>query len=238
LFGRPVEATGLSEDMCRPECPCLNGGWTPPEYDDAHIEDLAGRTLLDPPAELEGNPYETPELFEEQPDKVCGVVNDPDQAGAYRVQTFTGEAEAVAAGAKVSHYGACGLCSSLQDLIVYMRYNDLTAPVRQCGLKGMGGGVDAILECLRGLGFTRPCAQIWAYNTANTRELCLEVCLDAIDLPYHVPDGMLNECLQCDEEHSGPVFKAVAGRTRRNTGLPSALCRPCDSVHEIVHEYD
>jgi len=238
LFGRPVEATGLSEDMCRPECPCLNGGWTAPEYDDAHIQDLAGRTLLDPPAELEANPYEAPEQWEEQPDKVCGVVNDPEQPGAYRVHTYSDEAEAVASGAKVSHYGACGLCSSLQDLSVYMRYNDLTAPVRQCGLDGIGGGEDATLECLLGLGFTAPCAQIWAYNTANTRELCLDVCLDALDLPYHEPDGTLNVCLQCDEENSGAVFKAVAGRTRRNTGLPSALCRPCDSVHELVHEYD
>jgi hypothetical protein len=238
LFGRPVEATGLSGDMCRPECPCLNDGWTPPEYDDAHIDDLAGRTLLDPPAELEGNPYETPEEHEEQPERVCGVVNDPDQSGAYGVETYSNEAEAVAGGAKVTHYGACGLCSSLQDLSVYMRYNDLTAPVRQCGLDGIAGGHDATLECLLELGFSRPCAQIWAYNTANTREQCLEVCLDAIDLPYHEPDGTLNACLQCDEENSGAVFKAVAGRTRRNTGLPSALCRPCDSVHEIVHEYD
>jgi len=36
---------------------------------------------------------------------------------------------------------------------------------------------------------------------------------------------------------SGPVFKAVAGRTRRNSGLASALCRPCESVYPLEHVY-
>ncbi len=55
--------------------------------------------------------------------------------------------------------------------------------------------------------------------------------------PYQLPDGALNPCLQCDEDRSGPVFKAVAGRTRRNTGIASALCRPCDEVSPLVHRY-
>jgi hypothetical protein len=36
---------------------------------------------------------------------------------------------------------------------------------------------------------------------------------------------------------SGPVFKAVAGRTRRNTGIASALCRPCSEVRPLLHDY-
>jgi len=56
-------------------------------------------------------------------------------------------------------------------------------------------------------------------------------------LPYHLPDGRLNDCLLCDEVQSGPVFKAVAGRTRRNSGLPNALCRPCSEVRPLVHAY-
>ena len=54
---------------------------------------------------------------------------------------------------------------------------------------------------------------------------------------YHTPDGALNPCIQCDEDESGPVFKAVAGRTRRNSGLASALCRPCESVASVTHQY-
>ncbi|HNT27256.1 MAG TPA: hypothetical protein PKH10_03660, partial [bacterium] len=55
--------------------------------------------------------------------------------------------------------------------------------------------------------------------------------------PYHNPDGTLNDCLICDEVNSGPVFKAVAGRNRRNTGLPSSMCRPCAEVQPVFHYY-
>ena len=65
----------------------------------------------------------------------------------------------------------------------------------------------------------------------------VDTCIDALDEPYHLPDGTLNPCLTCDEQMSGPVFKAIAGRTRRKTGLASALCRPCDQVQQIVHVY-
>jgi hypothetical protein len=68
--------------------------------------------------------------------------------------------------------------------------------------------------------------------------VCLEVCLELLDAPYHLPDGSLNACLQCDQEMSGDVFEAVAGRTRRNTGLTSALCRPCAEVRPLVHVYE
>jgi hypothetical protein len=93
------------------------------------------------------------------------------------------------------------------------------------------------IQCLRDLGFTEACAQIWYYNTVHTREACLGPCLLALEATYHLPDGTLNECLRCDEVQSGPVFKAVAGRTRRNTGVPSAMCRPCTEVEQLVHRY-
>jgi hypothetical protein len=94
------------------------------------------------------------------------------------------------------------------------------------------------MACLRALGFTEPCAQIWYFNTLHTRDRCLLECLGALGQPYHHADGSLNACLVCDEVESGPVFKAVAGRTRRNTGVASAMCRPCDEVLPLVHVYE
>mmetsp|Transcript_19917 Transcript_19917/g.25845 ORF Transcript_19917/g.25845 Transcript_19917/m.25845 type:complete len:322 (+) Transcript_19917:140-1105(+) len=47
----------------------------------------------------------------------------------------------------------------------------------------------------------------------------------------------LNPCLQCDECRSGPVFKKVAGRTRRDSGIPSAIPRPPDDIVELTHYY-
>jgi hypothetical protein len=98
-------------------------------------------------------------------------------------------------------------------------------------------GDDEQMQCLRDLGFDENCARIWFYNTKHTQAKCQDVCMAALDQPYHLPDGTLNACLVCDEVESGPVFKAVAGRTRRNTGLPSSMCRPCSEVLPIVHEY-
>jgi hypothetical protein len=58
-----------------------------------------------------------------------------------------------------------------------------------------------------------------------------------VTAPYNAPDGAINDCLQCDEDQSGPVFKSVAGRTRRNSGIPNAICRPCSDVQPLVHAY-
>jgi hypothetical protein len=234
LYGRPNENTGLSADQCGPACPCLED-WQAPEYTAADIDALEALQLTTAFDLLDADPYETPEDFPLEETSVCAVMVEGSE---YSVQTFADDAAAEAAGAAVTHDGACGLCSPLQDLAVYMRQGDLTEPVRACGLMGLSGGEEAQLECLRELGFTEPCAQIWGYNTTHTRTMCLQVCLDLLDAPYHEPDGSLNACLQCDEELSGPVFKAVAGRTRRNTGLASALCRPCDEVRRVVHRYD
>ncbi len=233
LFGQPNEATGLTAEMCRPECLC-QGGWVAPTYDAADVADLRSRTLLEPFSALSEDPYETSEPPQEASGEVCGVLSEPT---GYRVRTYADAAAAGTAGAIVTHTSACGLCSPLQDLAVYMANPDLTAPVRACALVGLSQGDEANLACLIELGFTMPCAQIWLFNTINTRVACLDVCLDALDDPYQLPDGSLNACLQCDEDNSGPVFKAVAGRTRRNTGVPNALCRPCDSVAQLEHEY-
>ena len=51
------------------------------------------------------------------------------------------------------------------------------------------------------------------------------------------PGGRLNDCLQCDEDRSGPVFKATAGRTRRNSGIRSSIERPAEQVAPVVHDY-
>jgi hypothetical protein len=48
--------------------------------------------------------------------------------------------------------------------------------------------------------------------------------------------GKLNECLWCDERISGPGFKFAAGRTRRASGVKSAIPRPNDRLfYEADH---
>jgi hypothetical protein len=165
---------------------------------------------------------------------VCGVHFEADRVH-YRLETFATEAEGRQLGYAVTHLGACGACSTMQDLAVYLERPDLTAPVRRCGMMSAGGN----LECLVALGFSEPCARIWFFNTQNTRRECFGVCVRAwmSDEPSTHPDGALNDCLQCDEDRSGPVFKAVAGRTRRNSGIPSSIQRHDEEMAHVVHDY-
>jgi hypothetical protein len=239
LFGRPNDQTGLSADQCRPACGCDGTVWTAPEYGTAFIDALISDWMLETPyPPLALDPYTSPAPPDDPAEMVCGVLPTSDgDAGprSYVLITYPSEAATRSAGASPTHFGHCGVCSTLENLAVYMRVNDLTAPVRACGLSSTTADED--IACLRGIGFDLACAQIYAYNTAHTRSVCLSPCLAALGQPYNLPDGGLNDCLRCDEEQSGPVFKGVAGRTRRNSGLANALCRPCNEVRPLVHDY-
>ncbi len=239
LFGRPNAKTGLDATQCQPRCACGGAVFEPPDYDEAFVAALSTAWVLDKPyPNVDADPYASPPPDADAPDTVCAVV--PGVAGAvgprpYTLVTYVSEAEAHDAGAFVTHFGACGVCSPLTNLAVYIREPDLTGPVRECGLTSKT--LEAHVACLRALGFDEPCAQIWYWNTLNTRSACLGACLAALNAPYHDETGALNECLACDERESGPIFKAVAGRTRRNSGLPNAMCRPCSEVRPLVHAY-
>jgi hypothetical protein len=236
LFGLPNARTGLAEAQCRPVCEaCAATPFVPRVWDDAAIAALRAYTLVAPPARLSEDPYAAAPPAPEPEGAVCAVVIEDLPTKRYRLETMESAEMAAARGAYVTHAGACGLCSSLADLAVYASTPDLTAPVRDCGLASRDHA--ALVACIEGLGFSGPCADVWAFNTEHTRAACAEVCLRLLRAPYHEPDGRLNACLQCDEDCSGAVFKAVAGRTRRNSGVPSAMCRPCSEVPRIAHDY-
>jgi hypothetical protein len=201
------------------------------------IAALRAKIPIDPVA-LKGDPYviwHSTEPPRRPAGTVCAVRFERDQVH-YHVSTFASTVAARTAGFAVTHFGACGTCSTLQDLAVYLEKPDLTAPVRQCGLSL---NASASLTCLEDLGFTTACARTWLYNVQNTRRQCLNVCIWSW-IRGEAPtrrNGQLNDCLQCDEDRSGPVFKATAGRTRRNSGIHSSIPRPNDEIAPVVHDY-
>lgn len=166
----------------------------------------------------------------------CGI-KFYDSGKKYKLKTFTSMKILQKESYQLTHKGACGVCSSLQDLAVYLEKPDLTSPVRWCGSLSMVPS--ASKSCLKKLGFSNACSQIWNDNILHTRKNCKWVCLKSwmSKKPFNKPDGSLNSCLQCDEDHSGPVFKAVAGRTRRNSGIISAIGRNPAEVYPISHNY-
>jgi hypothetical protein len=187
------------------------------------------------PIEVRADPYLTGQGTELPAGAVCGIRFQSDQIH-YRLSTFANADAARAAGAAVTHFGVCGTCSTLQDLAVYLEKPDLTDPVRHCAI---GSRESATLTCLEALGFSNACAQTWLYDVENTRRQCFAVCvLSWIEGEASTgSDGHLNACLQCDEDRSGPVFKAIAGRTRRNSGIHSSIPRPDDEIAPVVHDY-
>ena len=238
LFGAPSSKSGLSASQCAPQC--LNCGqeqFNAGQYTSDFIAWLGEQTLTTPPERLTSDPYQAPAGLDESTLDVVCVVSFEDDAQRYSLRTVESSELGASSLEFVTHRGACGLCSSLEDLSVYMGNPDLTEPVRACGARGFTDGEEAQFECLREIGFSEPCADIWLYNIQNTRQKCLAPCLEYLEEPHHLPDGSLNPCIQCDEDESGPVFKAVSGRTRRNSGLASGLCRPCASVYPLTHTY-
>lgn len=232
LYGIPVSNTGLDNSRCQPVCEC--DGKTSKTFTVEELSLMKAYTNTNPIAEITTNPYDLP--LETKPAGICAVVIEDKATKKYHLETFSTEAEAKNAGAIVTHIDACGACSTLQDLTVYAENLDVGAAVRKCAILNLSNPLDSLILCIENIGFTKPCAQIWAYNTKNTQAECFSVCIS--NNTYNNEDGTLSECLQCDETKSGPVFKAVAGRTRRNTGIANAICRFCEEVQVVEHNYN
>ena len=152
-------------------------------------------------------------------------------------RNFTSLAECETEGFVVTHAGHCGSCSYLQDLGVYIKQN-LTEPVRTCGALGIVSHT-LMRNCLIRLGFSMPCITIWEFNIQQTRQECWDLCILSwvSGEPNNKPDGSLNDCLQCDEDRAGPNFKFFSGRTRRNSGIRSAIERPPEEFYDMEHCY-
>jgi hypothetical protein len=175
--------------------------------------------------------------------KVCALRFQDAGRSDYELQNFESPEAASAAGFLVTHQGRCGSCSTLLDLAVYLATPDLTTPARQCARRA---GLRRKKQCFQDeLGLTPYCAESWAYNALNTRRECLGTCIADYGLvnlilnrypgANTVESGQLRPCLQCDEQKSGAGFKYSAGRTRRNSGIESAIPRPDDEIYPVDH---
>lgn len=232
LFGIPISTTGLSDSKCKPICECKN--FISKQFTAEDIAELRSWKLTNPFEELTSNPYRQP-VPESEP-CLCGIVIEDMEEKEYRLETFKDEKEAAEAGAYVTHYDACGLCSTLEDMALYVEDLDIGKAVRECGIKNLATPFRDLLSCLEDLGFSKPCAQIWAYNVRNTQDKCFQVCITD-NGKYHNEDGTLTPCLACDEKNSVPVWRATGGRSRRNMGVANNICRFCDEVRPLQHDY-
>jgi hypothetical protein len=176
-------------------------------------------------------------------DSTCPELASAEYSYKYTVQDYAGTVqEAIAEGLIVTHSGPCGTCSSLQDLAVYLKEgSDLRLKSTGCAFRGIQSQADGIACFEETIGFSRGCAVTWFWNTVQTIEFCGALCtnftLAGDPNNGSAPECTLAECLQCDEDNAGPVFKSTAGRTRRTSGLLSGIVRPCSEIEpDIVHQ--
>ena len=254
LFGRPNKKTGIATNCCMPSCIIDGEVWTAPTYTREHVQSLySDWHLVDESPVLDESDFNT---LGGSDKGFCAVLPQPDlgEAGGpmhYKLKTYESEESAVDEGAMVTHKGECGACSSLRNLAIYIANPDLTDPVRACSLSGLFDRDLSRLACIASLGFDLPCAQAWDLTSASAQSKCLQVCgrrdtrrgyhnkpYECDDLAFTPNDlNLLNDCLACDEVFNGAGFRAAAGRSRRGSGLPSAICRPCDGVYPVEHFY-
>lgn len=171
---------------------------------------------------------------------VCAYKYPTDEDGqqscsTYSMVTYASEAEALVDGAVLTHAGSCGLCSTAQDLSIYL-IEDFTAAGKKCASIGLFNEAKG-LECYMNLGLTKECAKIWNYDGIYDGQACGVICTKELKDPNNgpAPACTLNDCLQCDEQKAGPIFTSYAGRSRRRSGLLSEIIRDCSSIAHIDH---
>jgi hypothetical protein len=172
---------------------------------------------------------------------VCGIHYESFQYGIcsldYKLQSYASIQAAEQAGAFVTHAGACGACSTTQDLAAYLKSPDLTTEGSYCARQSILD-FNRGKSCYMNLGMMDSYANIWVYNSLNTAEKCLPRCATTKTDPNNGPprECTLNDCLQCDEDVSGPNLKQFAARTQRRSGLLSAIVRPCNALVPITQQ--
>jgi hypothetical protein len=153
---------------------------------------------------------------------VCAFVSiDPSCSGRqYTVQDFE-SADAAAASsngtAQVIHSGPCGVCSNAIDLAVRMENIDtLKSASIGCGFDYAVGGNNFanLVTCYEKVGFTNPCATLWAHYTATNSKLCAAVCIPTSDgiamNDVTQPDCPYTACYNCSTSF-GEDFNMLAG---------------------------
>jgi len=197
---------------------------------------------------LNCNPYkdsscatEPPQVMLDVDSAVCAykyiaLADGSQSCTNYAMVTYASAADAELDGAVVTHAGSCGLCSTTQDLSIYL-IEDFTAAGKKCATMGLFNE-DQGLKCYMELGLTGECAKIWNYDGIFDGKACGAVCAKELTWPNNgpAPACALNDCLQCDEDKAGPKFTSFAGRSRRRSGLISEIIRNCSSIAHISHD--
>ena len=152
-----------------------------------------------------------------------------------RILTFGDVGAARDAGFLVVHCGACGACSTWDNLVVeYVTRDSMAALANGCARTAIfGGGDDAATACLMGpdIGFDEECAVCWTEDIMCTKEHCVFIFLQS-QMINNVGNFAVEEdeitTAACEEAHCEVgQFVPCSGATRRRMNIgETRVCAP------------
>jgi len=154
---------------------------------------------------------------------VCAFDNrGPDS----NITTFEDKEAAHDAGFLIAHCGACGACSSWENLIVeYTTRDNMASKANECAKKSLFGGDDALTQCLMEpeIGFGEECAICWMEDILCTKEHCMFIFLQS-QMINNVGNFAVGEdeitSASCEEAHCEVgQFVPCSGATRRRMDI-------------------
>lgn len=157
------------------------------------------------------------------------------------IQTFDTPDDAVAANFSVVHCGACGACSTWQDLRLQWTSRKWLAPAAQdCTKKSLLGGVDSVQKCNEeSVGFSKECATCWTVDELCAKKNCVFIFFQGVMINkltnFQVGPNEITSAT-CDEAMCGPEFVPCSGATRRRMDIISTIARPLDQQCRIIDQ--
>ncbi len=171
--------------------------------------------------------------------EVCAFDNRGPESN---ITTFPNKEAAHEAGFLVVHCGACGACSSWENLIIqHTTRSTMAALANECAKKSLfGGGDDALHQCLMDeeIGFSEECALCWMEDILCTKDHCAFIFLQA-QMINNVGNFAVGEnditSASCEEAHCEVgQFVPCSGATRRRMNIVSSIARPGEQQCAIV----
>lgn len=175
--------------------------------------------------------------------EVCAFDNRGPESN---ITTFEGKEAAHEAGFLVLHCGACGACSSWDNLIVeYVTRDKMASLANECAKGALfKGGDDALTECLMSddIGFEEECAICWSEDILCTKQNCAFIFLQAQMINnvgnFAVGPNDITSA-SCEEAHCEVgQFVPCSGATRRRMNITSSIARPGGQQCGIVDVKD
>mmetsp|Transcript_7875 Transcript_7875/g.16230 ORF Transcript_7875/g.16230 Transcript_7875/m.16230 type:complete len:361 (-) Transcript_7875:1366-2448(-) len=176
---------------------------------------------------------------------VCGYVYDPSsttcEGRKYIIQNFDSTNDAMMANAAIVHEGACGVCSSAQDLGARINtYGTLETESIKCATSyTFNRDFPALVNCYKEMGFTSSCATLWGHFAATNGSQCALACFPDITgvtkLNGPAPQCEPSGCLTCQQDFR-LVFDAIAGIEFPKAGITERIAQSCDNFYKVIHD--